>query len=147
MLTFTLQQGMKVHWGARMYSSAFSVAPARDVGGRATLRPLYPLERDLLSSVQETGWAPGPLWIVAENLADTGFRSPDRLPSIKSLYRLQYPASNTFYNFRLHLQLTFRTHEVICDKMHCFSPVLVKRCEVLMSTTTKMNTVMCRSLR
>jgi hypothetical protein len=28
--------------------------------------------------VQEAGWAPGPVWTGAENLAPTGIRSPDR---------------------------------------------------------------------
>jgi hypothetical protein len=28
--------------------------------------------------VQEAGWAPGPVWTCAKNLAPTGIRSPDR---------------------------------------------------------------------
>jgi hypothetical protein len=28
--------------------------------------------------VQEAGWAPGPVWMCAKNLAPTGIRSPDR---------------------------------------------------------------------
>jgi hypothetical protein len=39
----------------------------------ATPRPLYPQERDPVSIVQEAGWAPGPVWTGAENLAPTGF--------------------------------------------------------------------------
>jgi hypothetical protein len=30
-----------------------------------------------LPNVQENGWAPGPVWTGAENLAHTGIRSPD----------------------------------------------------------------------
>jgi hypothetical protein len=37
-------------------------------------------------------WAPGPVWMGAENLAPTGIRSPDRPPRSQSLYRLSYPA-------------------------------------------------------
>ena len=40
--------------------------------------------------VQEAGWAPGPVWKVAENLAPTGVRSPDRPARSESLYRLSY---------------------------------------------------------
>jgi len=42
-----------------------------------TPRPLYPRERDSVPIVQEAGWAPGPVWTGAENLAFTGIRSPD----------------------------------------------------------------------
>jgi hypothetical protein len=37
----------------------------------ATPRPLYPQERDLvlIVQVQETGWAPGPVWTCAKNHA------------------------------------------------------------------------------
>jgi hypothetical protein len=38
------------------------------------------------------GWAPGPVWTGAENLARTGIRSPDRPARNQSLYRLRYPA-------------------------------------------------------
>jgi len=32
----------------------------------ATLRPLYPRERDPVPIVQEAGWAPGSVWTDAE---------------------------------------------------------------------------------
>jgi len=41
----------------------------------ATPRPLYPWERDPAHKVQEAGWAPGPVWNGAENLAPTEIRS------------------------------------------------------------------------
>ena len=41
-------------------------------------------------TVQEAGWAPGPVWTGAENLACTGFRSPDRPARSESLYRLRF---------------------------------------------------------
>jgi hypothetical protein len=42
--------------------------------------------------VQEAGWAPGPVWTGAENLALTGIRSPDRPAYGQSLYKLRYMA-------------------------------------------------------
>jgi hypothetical protein len=35
-------------------------------------------EKDPVLIVQEAGWAPGPVWMCAKNLAPTGIRSPDR---------------------------------------------------------------------
>jgi hypothetical protein len=40
-----------------------------------TPRPLYLGERDPVPTVQEVGWAPGPIWTGAENLASTEFDS------------------------------------------------------------------------
>ena len=34
--------------------------------------------KDPVHIVQEAGWAPGPVWTGAENLASTGKQSPDR---------------------------------------------------------------------
>jgi len=36
------------------------------------------LEKDPVPIVLEAGWAPGPVWTGAENLASAGIRSPDR---------------------------------------------------------------------
>jgi hypothetical protein len=47
--------------------------------------------KDPVPIVQEAGWAPGPVWTGAENLAPTGIRSLDRPASSESLYRLRYP--------------------------------------------------------
>ena len=43
----------------------------------STPRPLYP-GKDPVPIVREAGWAPGPVWMGAENLAPTGIRSPER---------------------------------------------------------------------
>jgi len=59
----------------------------------ATPRPLYP-GNDPVPIVHEAGWAPGPVWTDAENLASTGIRSPDRPARSESLYRLSYPGHN-----------------------------------------------------
>jgi hypothetical protein len=53
-------------------------------------RPLFTPGKDPISTVQEAGWAPRPVWTVAANLAPTGIRSPDRPSSNQSLYRLSY---------------------------------------------------------
>jgi len=53
---------------------------------------LYPRGKDTVTIVQEAGWAPGPVWTGAENLASTGILSPDRPARSQSLYRLRYPA-------------------------------------------------------
>ena len=57
-----------------------------------TPRPLFTPGKDPVPIVQEVGWAPGPVWTDAENLAPTGIRSPDRPARSQSLYRLSYPA-------------------------------------------------------
>ena len=56
----------------------------------ATLRPFHRLEREAVP-IQEAGWAPGPLWTGAKNLAPTGSRSPDRPARSGSPYRLRCP--------------------------------------------------------
>ena len=43
-----------------------------EIGGQ----PLYPRERDAVPIVYESGWGPQPVWMGAEILAYTGFRSP-----------------------------------------------------------------------
>jgi hypothetical protein len=50
-----------------------------------TPRLLYPRERDSVPILLEAGQAPGPVWTEVENLAPTGFRSPDRPASSKSI--------------------------------------------------------------
>jgi len=51
-----------------------------------------PPGKDPVSIVREAGWAPGPVWTGAKNLAPTGIRSPDRPVRSQSLYRLRYLA-------------------------------------------------------
>jgi hypothetical protein len=65
-------------------------------------RPLSNPGKDPVPIVQEAGWAPGPVWAGAENLAPAGIRSPDRPARSKSLYRLSYPAHMLlYYNFNI----------------------------------------------
>ena len=52
---------------------------------------VLPPDRDPVPIVQEARWAPGPVWMGAEKLSHTGFRSPDRSTRSDSVYRLRYP--------------------------------------------------------
>ena len=51
-----------------------SLTSALDGGVNAKPLPSY-LRKDPVPIVQETGWAPGPVWAGAENLATTGVRT------------------------------------------------------------------------
>ena len=74
------------------YSSTLPSTLALDGGGlSAPRRGRFTLGKDRVPIVQEARWAPEPVWTGAENLAPTGFRSPDRPARSESLYRLSYP--------------------------------------------------------
>ena len=61
-------------------------------GGWSTscLSSRFTLGNDQVPIVQEAGWAPGPVWTGAENVALTGIRSSDLPVRSESLYRLSY---------------------------------------------------------
>jgi hypothetical protein len=84
---------------------------ALDRGGWSTSRPtrLYPRERSV-PHLQEVGWAPGPVWIGAENLALIGIRSPGRSARSESLYRLRYPGSLSLIAFPLIIKSQVRSY-------------------------------------
>ena len=58
------------------------------VGGQRHAPAALPPGKDPVPTVQEAGWAPGPVWTGAENIASTVIRSPDRPTRSVSLYRL-----------------------------------------------------------
>ena len=63
-----------------------SLTSAIDKGGWSTPRPgRFTLGKDPVPIVQETGWAPGPVWMGVEYLTHTGIRSPDRAARSESL--------------------------------------------------------------
>ena len=66
-------------------------------GQRQAPAAFYPV-KDPVPILQEAGWAPGPVW-TAENLAPTGFRSPDCPAHSQSLYRLSYAAHRNLQYF------------------------------------------------
>jgi hypothetical protein len=55
------------------------------VGGQRHAPAAFTPGKGPIPIVQEAGWAPGPVWIDAENLAPTGIRSPDLPAHSKSL--------------------------------------------------------------
>jgi hypothetical protein len=74
-----LEQAMKARGRADvLLYSFFNLGARLGYVINATLRPPYPRKRAPVPIVQETGWAPVPMWKGAENLAPTGIRSPDR---------------------------------------------------------------------
>ena len=77
--------------GKQMYSYTLPSTSALDAGGWSAPRPgHFTPGKDPVPIVQEAGWAPGPVWTGAENLAPTGIRSPHRPVRSESLYRLSY---------------------------------------------------------
>ena len=52
----------------------------------------------LVPIVQKAGWAPGPVWTDAKNLASAGIQSPDRLARSDSLSRTTW----YIYNNKIH---------------------------------------------
>ena len=85
--------GRTAHRGSRGIALPFhDHGTRRGWGVSVTPRPLFTPGKDPVPIVQEAGWAPGPVWRDAENLATTGTRSSDRPARSQSLYRLRYPA-------------------------------------------------------
>ena len=96
---FTLVQALRfctgrtAHRGSRGIALLFLDHGTRKGWGvSVTPRPLFNPGKDPVRIEQEAGWAPGPVWTGAENLAPTEIRSPDRPARSQSLYRLRYPA-------------------------------------------------------
>jgi hypothetical protein len=78
--------GHEVREGELDYSCTLSLTSTLQViGGRPRPRPFFLGERDPVPILQKGGWALGPMWKNAENLASTGIRSPDRGPCSDSL--------------------------------------------------------------
>ena len=85
--------GLTAHRGSRGIALTFHDHGTRGLCGvSVTPRPLFTPGKDSVPIVQEAGWALGPVWTGAENLAPTGIRSPDRPARSQSLYQLRYPA-------------------------------------------------------
>ena len=85
--------GRTTHRGSRGISLLFlDHGTGRRWRVSVTPRPLFTPGKDQVQIVHEAGWAPGPVWTGAENLAPTGIRSSDRPARSQSLYRLSYPA-------------------------------------------------------
>jgi len=101
----TLVQALRLCTGRTAHRGSKGIAllfldhgPRRGWGVSVTPGPLFTPGEDPVPIVQEAGWAPGPVWTSAENLAPTGIRSPDRPARSQSLYRLRYAAPKPFLN-------------------------------------------------
>ena len=91
---FILEQAMKAQSGSRAIVYSFFNISARLGWVVNTMPwPLYPLATDPVPTVQEVGRAPGPVWMVAENLTTTTrIQSPDHPAHSKLLFQLHYPS-------------------------------------------------------
>jgi len=95
--------GRTAHRGSRGIALLFlDHGTRRGWGVSVTPRPLFTPGKGPVPIVQEVGWAPGPDWTGAENLARSGIRCPDRPARSQSLYRLSYRAYtviSSLYNY------------------------------------------------
>ena len=89
----------------------------RGLGVSVTPRPFFTPGEDPVPIVQEAGWAPGPVWTAAENLALTGIRSPDRPARSQSLLRLSYPA-------HIHIHIRELFSQLQPSVLFCFTTIL-----------------------
>jgi len=71
------------------YSTLFLTSAFEGVKGQRQAKPHLTPGKDPLPILQEFGWASGPVWTGAENLAPTGIRSPDRPARRQSLTGLE----------------------------------------------------------
>jgi hypothetical protein len=83
----TALRGLEV----KLYSFMTTVLEGGEGSASRQGRSLPP-GKEPVPIVQEAGWAPGPVWTGAENIAPTGIRSPDCPARSQSLYRLRCPA-------------------------------------------------------
>ena len=60
------------------------------MGGKRHASATLPQERVPVPIVQEAGWASGPVWYGAENLAPTGFETTNLRARKEWLYRLYF---------------------------------------------------------
>jgi hypothetical protein len=85
-------------------------------GVNVTHRPLFTPGEDPVHIVQEAGWAPGPVWIGAENDTPTRIRFPDRPARSQSLYRLRYPANTYVQSYSIMTFVTSHKLQNISSK-------------------------------
>jgi hypothetical protein len=109
----------------------------RGWGVSLTPRPLFTPGKDPVPIAQEAGWASGPAWTGAENLAPTGILFPDRPARSQSLYRLRYPAHKNVVLQNIYLlslkssycsYSTFVTPRRIDFSSWCWEPLCTITC-------------------
>jgi len=80
-------QPVRPVWGSRGIALLFlDHGTRRGEGSASRIDRYFPPGKNPVPTVQD-GWAPGPIWTGAGNLALTGIRSPDRPARSQSLYR------------------------------------------------------------
>ena len=111
---FLFNLGARWEWGSTSHPGRFT--PAKE-----TRYPLY----------REAGWAPGPVWTGAKNIAPppTGIRSPDRPARSESLYRLSCPSPQNLGRFKL----------VFLRKLMCVPFVVFRARSALLETCPLQN--------
>ena len=84
----------------------------------AAPRPLCAWKWGPIPIVQETGWAPGPVWANAEIIALTGTRPPDRPTRSESLYRLSYtvPRVTVYRSAKKKIKKAILLHKSSSDR-------------------------------
>jgi len=98
---------------------------ALEAGEGSVSRPgcFLPPGKDRVPIVQEAGWAPGPVWTGAENLAPTGNRSLDCPARSQSLYWLSYLAHIMTSWHRLIYSLYNPTLQLSLLTLHIHTPM------------------------
>ena len=83
----TLEQAMKAQRWSMRYSSTLSLTSALDgVGSQRHAPARFARRKDPVPIVQEAGWAPGPVWTGAENLAPPPGFDPRTFQPVASRY-------------------------------------------------------------
>jgi hypothetical protein len=102
---FTHFTGHEGPYGELRYSSTLflDLSTSREWGVSVTPRPLSTPQKEPVPIVPEAGWATGPVWAGAENLAPNGIRFLDRPTCSQSLYRLSYRAHHLLISCRIFL--------------------------------------------
>jgi hypothetical protein len=118
----TLVQALRLCTGRTAHRGSSGIAlPFLDHGTRRvwgvslTPWPLFTPGKGPVPIVQEAGWAPGPVWTGAQNLAPTGIRSPGRPARSQSLYRLRYPAHLSTWNQSILITFFCMMHMLNAD--------------------------------
>jgi len=103
-------------------------------GVRVTPRPLFTPGKNPVPTVQEGGWAPGPVWICAENFTPIGIGSLDRPARSELLYRLSLPGPRVYTVVSTKFELAYLSlyfcSQTVQYKVKCYL-LCRKICETL----------------
>ena len=107
--------GRTAYRGSRGITLPFHDHATRRCEGSASRPGRFLPGKDPVPIVQEAGWAPGPVWISAENLAHTGIRSPDRPSRSVIAIPTTLPGPLTyaaFLHFKPFIQVIYGLYQV-----------------------------------